>query len=215
MAWIESHQELGRHPKTIRLAQELKCDPPHAVGYLHFLWWWCLDYATDGIVAHAAQPIAAHACFWRGRVDRFWQALLAAGFVDACDGSQDVRIHDWGDYAGKLSDQRAWRRVSNRKAQSARRQRLLEALVSAESSADDADRQQPTVHNSTGQYRTVAAVAAPVARAREDDGGGSGFQSLERLLKARQQQRQAVDVPPEVRERLAQTPIAESAHAER
>ena len=48
MAWIESHQELRHHYKTKRLARELKVTVAAAIGHLHCLWWWAIDFAPDG-----------------------------------------------------------------------------------------------------------------------------------------------------------------------
>jgi hypothetical protein len=113
MAWIESHQALGHHPKTLHLAEALGCSLPTAVGHLQFLWWWALDYAPDGRLKPGSQLTIARACEWRGKPDKFWQGLLEAGFVD--DSGEGGRIHDWHDYAGRLVDKR--RRDAERKRQ--------------------------------------------------------------------------------------------------
>ena len=39
MAWIESHQEIWRHPKTKKLARLLSVSVPTAVGHLHGIWY--------------------------------------------------------------------------------------------------------------------------------------------------------------------------------
>src|SRR5215471_21173433 len=119
MAWIESHQALGAHPKTIALAEHLHCSMPTAVGHLQYLWWWALDFAPSGQI-RTTPPVIAHACYWRGNAQHFWQSLILAGFMDVDEDT--VTIHDWFDYAGKLIEQRALRRESNKQAQSARRQ---------------------------------------------------------------------------------------------
>ena len=107
MAWIESHQELGHHPKTIRLAGLLKVRIPEAVGLLQFLWWWALDYAPNGLVAVADQPVVARACLWHGPPARFWEALIEVGFVEPGERPETWKIHDWMDYAGRLVERRA------------------------------------------------------------------------------------------------------------
>ena len=48
MAWIESHQELARHPKTRKLARRLGVNLPTAIGHLHMFWWWAMDYSKSG-----------------------------------------------------------------------------------------------------------------------------------------------------------------------
>jgi hypothetical protein len=129
--WIESHQALGQHPKTILLAQLLKCKLPTAVGYLHFLWWWALEYAPDGSIGRVPAAVIAYACHWSGEPRRFLDALRQAGFIDS-DGEA---IHDWREYTGRFYEQRAMRRESNRQAQARRREKLL---TSANGHADSA-----------------------------------------------------------------------------
>jgi hypothetical protein len=123
MAWIESHQALGQHPKTIALAEELHCSLATAVGHLHYLWWWALDYAQDGVVRTRAQAPASRASQWRGKPEVFWQALVATGFADVVDQEcQTMAIHDWSEYAGRLigvrnkdaERKREWRRSAGR-----------------------------------------------------------------------------------------------------
>jgi hypothetical protein len=116
MSWIESHQSLGQHPKTIRLASLLKVSMPAAVGHLHYLWWWTMDYAPDGKIGRYDAGIIGHACLWKGKPQALVDALVEAGFLDA-DG--DLMIHDWPDYAGRLIE----RRESNKDRQKAFRDR--------------------------------------------------------------------------------------------
>lgn len=105
MAWIESHQELGRHPKTKRLARLLNISLPTAVGHLQFLWWWALDYAQDGCLGRFDAADIADAALWEGDPGTFIEALCEAGFLDRTDEGSLV-IHDWNDYAGRLLEQR-------------------------------------------------------------------------------------------------------------
>jgi hypothetical protein len=139
MAWIESHQALGRHPKTIRLAALLKVRVPEAVGLLQFLWWWALDYAPDGLVSVADQPVVARACLWHGPPARFWEALLEVGFVEPAELPHVCKIHDWMDYAGRL--------VERRKADKERKRVQRTSAGHPEQAGVDVRR---TVHNSTG-----------------------------------------------------------------
>lgn len=105
MAWIESHQELGRHPKTVHFAKLLGVSRPTAVGHLHYLWWWAMDYAQDGNLARYPVEVIAEAVLWEGEANDLWQALIIAGFVN-----EDGTVHDWFDYAGSLIE----KRVANR-----------------------------------------------------------------------------------------------------
>jgi len=150
MAWIESHQSLGHHRKTLQAASTLHVDRHKLIGHLQVLWWWGLDNAdTNGKLGRVSARALAEAAEWPAKdSDRFVQALTTAGFLEASE--EGFSLHDWYDYAGKLNDQRAMRRESNRMAQSARRQRLRQRGVSADSSAS----QQSTVPNPTGPNRT-------------------------------------------------------------
>lgn len=100
MAWIESHQTLKDHPKTRRLARYLKISVPAAIGHLHCLWWWALDYAQDGDLSRYEPEDIADAAMWEGDAAEFVTALVKAGFLDQ-DG-ECLRIHDWDDYTGRL-----------------------------------------------------------------------------------------------------------------
>jgi len=104
MAWIESHQAVGHHPKTIRFAELLRVNLPTAVGHLHYFWWWALDFAPQGEI-RTTPTVLARACEWRGNADRFVQALVTAGFLE--EREDRVVIHDWMDYAGRLFEKRA------------------------------------------------------------------------------------------------------------
>lgn len=115
MAWIESHQELGRHPKTKRLARLLGVSIPAAVGHLHFLWWWALDFAPDGILDKYDSYDIAEAMAWDGDEEKLLDALIDCGYIDVLEDHGWV-IHDWGEYAGKLLERRAKDRARKRAA---------------------------------------------------------------------------------------------------
>ena len=120
MAWIESHQELGRHPKARRMARQLNISRPAVVGHLHYLWWWAMDFAQDGDVTDFDGEEIAEAALWDGEPCDFFSALTECGFVDRvqCPVNGEMYIlHDWESYAGKLvahrkanaNKQKAWR----------------------------------------------------------------------------------------------------------
>jgi len=109
MPWIESHSNLGRHPKTRRLCRLLNLSLPTAIGHLHLLWYWTLEFAPDGCLAgYTAQDIADGA-YWEGDCERFVEALLAAGFLEDRGGA--LVVHDWRDYAGRLLADRERKRA--------------------------------------------------------------------------------------------------------
>ncbi len=104
MAWIESHQELGAHPKTRKLARVLGISRPAVVGHLQFLWWWAMDYAQDGSLSRFDALDIALGAEWDEDAETFVQALTSCGFLSEKD--DHLVIHDWHDYAGKLIERR-------------------------------------------------------------------------------------------------------------
>ena len=118
MSWLESHQSLRDHPKKDRLA-ELLFDGTVAVdvadlaaiGLLHCLWWWALDYAQDGDLTKFSDRQIAKGCGWTGEATLLVQSLIEAGFVD----KKPRRIHDWDAYAGRLLERREQSRTRARK----------------------------------------------------------------------------------------------------
>jgi len=112
VAWIESNQEIGRHPKTKKLARLLDISAVAAVGHLHYLWWWALDFAQDGYIGKYDEFDIAEACLWVGDHQSFVDALLQAGFVDKTESG--LLIHDWFDYAGRLIIQKDIKKEKNK-----------------------------------------------------------------------------------------------------
>jgi len=97
LAWIESHQSLGRHPKLLRLSQQLRIHPAQTIGHLQYLWWWALDYSPTGDLSAFASAEISAASYWAGDAEQFLKALKDCGWID-----DDNHLHDWEDYAGKL-----------------------------------------------------------------------------------------------------------------
>ena len=114
MAWIESHQELRHHYKTKRLARELKVTVAAAIGHLHCLWWWAIDFAPDGDLSKFDDYEIADAIGYEGKDPaKAKAALIFAGFLDnKNDGT--ITIHDWYDYSGQLGDKRIESRKKER-----------------------------------------------------------------------------------------------------
>lgn len=104
MAWIEVHQSLFTHRKTMELADILGIPTIHAAAHVIALWAWSLDNAPDGAL-HVRCTLVARACEWLGDANALVDALIESGFLDN-DDSGDLRIHDWDDYAGRLIDKR-------------------------------------------------------------------------------------------------------------
>lgn len=102
MAWIESHQSLLKHPKISRFARILGINKAEAIGRLHMLWWWSLDYAQNGDLSGYYADEIAEASDWKEDSKVFVSALIQSGFLD----DNPLRLHDWGDYAGRLIERR-------------------------------------------------------------------------------------------------------------
>jgi hypothetical protein len=115
MAWIESHQEMKDNPKVIRLARRLKIEVPHAIGCLHCLWWWAINYAQDGTLYKYDNLDIAYAMMWKGDPDELVEALKIERFLDVDESGYS--IHNWWNYAGKLLEKR--RNDSERKKNAA------------------------------------------------------------------------------------------------
>ena len=99
MDWIHSYKNLRGHPKTRKLARRVG-GLPAAVGHLHCLWWWAMDYAPDGDLSdHDAEDIAI-GCEWEGDPNAFVTALVESGFLDR-DDDGTLSIHDYHDYIGR------------------------------------------------------------------------------------------------------------------
>ncbi len=116
MAWVESHQEIGTHPKTKKAARLAGVSVPTMVGHLHLIWHWALDFAQEGDVSAIDPWIIEDAAMWDGEEGTLFDALVAAGFIDR-DGDQ-CALHDW--YGGRPSQphrnlvRRAWASMAHR-----------------------------------------------------------------------------------------------------
>jgi len=104
MAWIEVHQSLPGHKKTMKCAEALDIPEVYLVGHLVTLWLWALDNSTDGSLADVSNRMIAKAAQWAGDASTFVHALIGAGYLDRTE--EGLYIHDWWEYAGKLLSQR-------------------------------------------------------------------------------------------------------------
>lgn len=156
MAWIESNQEVGRHPKTKKLARLLGVSRPTAVGHLHYLWWWALDFAQDGMLSRYDSHDIAEAMEWEGESDVLLAALIESGYLDETENG--LMIHDWGDYAGKLMERRekdrARKQAAKEKTRNSKDFRRISSGMDAES-AGSREESFVTVPNSTVPNLTV------------------------------------------------------------
>jgi len=94
VAWIESHQSLKNHPKTVMASKTMGISKAQVIGHLHLLWWWCADYAKDGVLEKFSEEQVADAAEWSGDPSDFIEHMANAGFIDRVP----LRVHDWGSY---------------------------------------------------------------------------------------------------------------------
>lgn len=147
MAWIESHQSLSKHRKTLRAAGRLSVDRATLIGHLHILWWWGLDNVTsDGHLGDITDYEIAEAAEWKGEPKEFVAALIEAGFID--DENGEKHLHDWFDYAGKLLEKREKERERSRQ-----RRANDQPATAAATNGRPSDDQEKT--DGTVPYRTV------------------------------------------------------------
>lgn len=125
MAWIESHQSLATHRKTMVLESILDITTVQAIGHLHLFWWWALDNTPDGNLTGIPDRVIAKAAQWDGDSSQFVNALRESGFIDG-----DM-IHDWMDYAGRLIAKRVANAERMREARAKNVQRTCNARAGA------------------------------------------------------------------------------------
>ncbi len=152
--WIESHQALGQHPKTHQLATLLRVSLPTVIGHLHYFWWWALDFAPTGVIPNATPQVIARAAQWTSNPDKFWLAMVQAGWIDV--NEEVVSVHDWLDYAGRLVEKRAANAERMRNA----RAKHVHCTCGARAGA--------TVPDRTGPEYAAAAAAVPEIQPRRD-----------------------------------------------
>ncbi|MHA6481087.1 DnaD domain-containing protein [Paenibacillus sp. strain BS8-2] len=159
MAWIESHQELARHPKTRKLSRKLGISIPAAIGHLHMLWWWAIDYAQDGDLSNFDPDDIADALDWPNDANQLIAALIDSGFIDRVgEGEGTLVVHDWFDYAGRLVDKRVQNRERKRKSRANKTDKEVSHSDVTDSSRgqndDEGESHGATVQNSTVPNQT-------------------------------------------------------------
>lgn len=155
MAWIESHQSLSRHKKTLKTAGRLAVDRHKLIGHLHELWWWALDnVGVDGRLDGMSSYEIALAAQWDGDPKEFVDALIDGGFIDNIDGC--LVLHDWYDYAGKLIERRLQERERSRiRREAAKRNRDVNQETTVGQPLDDQEKTNGTVPNLTVPNNTI------------------------------------------------------------
>lgn len=108
MSWIESHIDLGEHPKLLELCFQLTLKKHEAMGHLHLLWHFAMKYASeDGDLSKYNPRSICLAVGWEKDQDTFINGLRETGWIE----KKGFKIHDWDEYTlhYKLSLERAER----------------------------------------------------------------------------------------------------------
>ena len=163
MPWIELHQSLPRHRKTIELAAILGISRVQVVGHMASLWLWAIDNAPDGRLAGIKPSVIAFAAEWDGDPAALVGALREAGFIDVGPDGH-MALHSWDQYIGRLIDKR--RANAERMREARERARAVHVRDTDVARADDETRTcEATVPNQTVPNQTVpnseAADASP------------------------------------------------------
>lgn len=113
MAWIESHQQLERHPKTHVLMSNMKWDLDTTIGKLHRFWWWVLDFAPTGDLRKFNDATLGGSVGLSGECAiQFVRSMVEACWLDRGDGV--FRVHDWPHYAGRYLQESKFKRNPER-----------------------------------------------------------------------------------------------------
>jgi hypothetical protein len=156
MAWIEAHQGLANHKKTIRLRKLLNIKKTEAIGTLLLLWWWAMDNAPDGDISELDAGDIAEIIEYKGKNPQTaLDALIESGFVDS-----NMRIHDWDEYIGKLIEKRKndaerKRTVRSNSSKKSGTSNGCPADVQRTSNGHPTERPMDVAGNRTVPYRTV------------------------------------------------------------
>jgi len=96
MAWIESHQNLEQHPKLLHLMKLTGWTLDEAIGKLHRLWWWVLNYAEDGDLSKHLPYVYLTRFSSNCTPSELYLHLQESKWI-----TKNGLLHDWLDYAGR------------------------------------------------------------------------------------------------------------------
>ena len=118
MAWIRIEQSLPQNRKFFRLKTVLRIDTAKAIGTLALLWIWAIDNADGGALGGISDVQLAEICqFNQRRASELRSALIESGFLEL--HNDDLIIHDWDEFGGRLDKQRKYYREYRRKQRQA------------------------------------------------------------------------------------------------
>ena len=193
--WIQVQSNLITHPKTARLAEELKLTSSsiaptvQAAGILVALWSWAVQNAYDGDLSKTTASAIADACRWKKKPETLIAALKKVGYIDP-----DLKLHDWEEYAVRLIDQEEERREKTRERVRKYREKKSgnvtpeSVTCNGYSNVTDTPCNAPTLPNHTIPNNTMSNSGGggeeEIARAHEDDPDGPVENFAEYLLRS-------------------------------
>jgi hypothetical protein len=162
VAWIELHQSLWTHRKTLLLAAALDLDETYAGAHVARLWTWALDNAPEGDLSGLPPRVIAFGAAWKGDAAMFVEALVEVGWLER-DG-ESLWLHDWEEYAGRLIAKRQANAERMRAARATQPPSLKESRAMNVQTTCNA-RTGATVPNRTGPDSTGTTANAVVVDA--------------------------------------------------
>ena len=143
MPWIESHDEVWEHHKTMKLTRLLGVRKAEAVGCLHGLWHFVLRNAwRDANLEPWGDEGIESAAQWEGKSGEMVAALRESGYLDG------YIVHGWSERAGKLVQDRMYNETKRRGSHASTE---INAVIRRKA---DATLPNPTVPNPTQPYPT-------------------------------------------------------------
>ncbi len=149
--YVPIHGNIWTHPKTQRLAYDLRKSDVATVGHLMRLWCMAQRHAEDGDLSSWSAADIARAAGWPLKsAARFLECLIVHGWICVEDGRQV--LHDWSDYGGRAIDLR------NKAAEKKARQRTGHQETTEDAPAGDVP----------GTSRGQAGDVPPMSRAESE-----------------------------------------------
>ncbi len=104
MLWIKSYQATDRDPQTKKFCRLTGLDVPRAVGSLHMIWWWAMDWAPDGDISKFEPIDLADAAHYDGDPEEFFNALVEAKYVGKT--LEGYEVLNWHNIGGQVLESR-------------------------------------------------------------------------------------------------------------
>lgn len=89
-----------------------------AVGLLVCLWSWAAQNAHEGDLSGVSYRTIANAARWKKSPEKLVKSLQECGFID-----EDMKLHDWSEYAELFILREDYRKEQNRKRVAEHRER--------------------------------------------------------------------------------------------